>query len=225
MEQPDRGFFYHTVKYSALPVFKVYFRLAVRGKRNVPATGPCIVAANHCSYLDPAVLGAACPRMLRFLMTSRLYHARSQHWFYRGMQAVPVHQDGRGALHSLKKVLRLLERGHAVGIFPEGTRSATGQFQEGKQGIGFLAERSRVPVVPTGILGAHRAMPRGAAFPRPSPVTVAFGEPYRFDFAAVGDRRRAMEAFTADLMERIRGLVESQAPPAALPAPPVSSRP
>jgi 1-acyl-sn-glycerol-3-phosphate acyltransferase len=204
-----RSLFYWTIKTIAWPVTRAYVRLRVAGTPHVPREGACIVVANHASYADAVVLGSACPRRIVFLITSPIYNMRRLRWFYYMMGAIPVAPDTPDP-RALKAALRTLRRGGVVGIFPEGQRMENGQLGSGKRGVALLASRSGAPVVPAAIVGAHRAMPVGAVFPRPYPIRVIFGEPMRFP-AEDGARatRGQFDAFATQVMRSIAGLMDN----------------
>ena len=204
--------FYEAVRWASIPAFAVYFRLTAEGRDAIPRTGPLIVAGNHVSYLDPAVLGSVCPRNLHFLMDGKIFARRGFSWFFRGMDAIPVEKDGSGR-DTIRKALAHLERGEAVGIFPEGGRVAPGRELSALGGVALLARRSGAPVVPVGIVGTARSMPLGRALPRPVAVRVRFGAPGRHERAGGGRAGRAAdEAFTGDLMANIAALTEEPSP-------------
>lgn len=204
--------FYWVVKTIAWPIMRVYVRLRIVGKPNVPRAGPCLVVANHTSYVDAIVLGSACPRRITFLITRPIYSMWRLRWFYYMMGSISVAPDvpDPGAL---KTALRTLHRGHVVGIFPEGQRMPDGVLGEGKAGAALIAARSGVPVVPTAIIGAHRVMPVGASFPRPRPVRVVFGEPLLFP-QTQGRRpsRQQLDAFADQIMRAIAELMGKGTP-------------
>jgi 1-acyl-sn-glycerol-3-phosphate acyltransferase len=208
--------FYWIIKGLAWPIVTIYLRFRRSGKTRVPERGPCIVVANHASYLDPAVLGSASPRKLHFLINRRVYRYLPLRWFYYMMDAVPVSTD-RADLAALRRALQVLEAGGAVGVFPEGARMKDGQVGEGKIGFAFLAARSGAPVIPAAIVGAHQAMPVGSSFPRPRPVRVIFGEEMRYDGLEGRARRSDLEAFADRVMSRISELA-SDSPPRGAPA-------
>jgi 1-acyl-sn-glycerol-3-phosphate acyltransferase len=204
-----RPLFYWTIKTIAWPVTRVYVRLRVQGRRHVPTEGPCIVVANHASYLDAVVLGSAFPRRISFLITSPIYNMLRLRWFYYMMGAIPVAPDTPDP-GALKAALRTLRRGGVVGIFPEGQRMENGQLGSGKGGVALLASRSGAPVVPAAIVGAHRAMPVGAMFPRPHPIRVVFGEPMWFrPVNGARATREQLNAFAVDVMRAIGDLMDN----------------
>ena len=200
--------FYAFVKlFFALPV-RIYLRMKVCGAANVPASGAAILVANHASFLDPIVLGSACPRKIHFIVLRAMYDWWRLRWFYWGMQTIPVRREEEA--RAIKAALSCLKRGHVVGIFPEGGRSSDGILQDGKQGAAMLAALSGAPVIPARIRGAFESLPIGGKFPRPAPVSVRFGPALRFSPGARSGRdRAAIESFSRDLLAAIAALEET----------------
>jgi 1-acyl-sn-glycerol-3-phosphate acyltransferase len=161
-------------------LFKLYFRLRVEGKENIPTEGGYIIVANHISFLDPLLICTIVPRIIHYLTYAIYYYARPLHWYCKRVHCIPIKKDGKD-ISSLKKALRLLKTGELIGIFPEGVRSSTGQLQEPEPGVALIALKAKVPILPVGIRGAYEAFPRGAKFPRPYQITVTFGKPFRID--------------------------------------------
>lgn len=207
--------FYWMIKTLAWPATHGYVRMRVEGAGRVPRKGACIVVANHASYVDPAVLGSACPRRLTFMISRRIYRLLRMRWFYYMMGAIPVSPDAPDP-GAMKRALRAIRRGGALGIFPEGQRMADGNLGAGKAGVALLAARTGAPVVPAAIMGAHRVMPVGAIFPRPRPIRVVFGPPMEF-VAPDGGRpsRDDLQRFAELVMAQVRDLIDSQGEPAA----------
>lgn len=187
-------------------LLRVWFRMRVEG--TLPATGACVVAANHASFVDPIVLGAAARRRVTYLMTGVLWRSPVLGWFYRWNRAIPVGLRGvnRDALRAARAVLKT---GRVLGVFPEGGLSRDGLPMLGSPGAVALVLQENVPIVPVGILGAHTAMPAGAAWPRPRKITVRFGAPIlpaELDALGGGDRRARLREATALIMRRIAAL-------------------
>ncbi|MBL8767463.1 MAG: 1-acyl-sn-glycerol-3-phosphate acyltransferase [Planctomycetes bacterium] len=187
-------------------VLRPYFRLRVRGLEHLPPHGAVILAPNHCSLLDPLVLQAALPRRIVFMMTVAWYRRPLLRPFFQLMRAIAVRDEGgnRGAVDAAATVL---ERGAAVGIFPEGRISADGTLHGFKTGAAVLAIRRRVPVVPVRIEGTFAALKKGARFPRPVRVSIVLGAPLAAPDCPpdATTRRACAAAFT----QRIRAAVES----------------
>ena len=187
---------------SALP--RGYFRLRVEGAPHVPAAGPCIIAANHVSYVDLIVLWMASPRHVRFIVDRAQFQRPLVHWMALRTGAIPVENDPRD-LGSVRRALGALRDGDVLGIFPEGGRSADGNLLPGKPGAAMLALRAGVPLIPAGIVGAFKAYSRHHLLPRPRRLTVRFGAPLDLPETWRGHGAKDhLEEGTALLMERIR---------------------
>ncbi len=156
--------------------FRIGFGLRVRGQHGVPKTGPCIIACNHISFLDPPLLGAVCPRRLSFLARSDLFEHRILGAYLRSVHVIPL-QRGESDIGAVRKALDRLRRGEAVAIFPEGGRQRSGQMGMAKRGVAVLARLARVPVVPAFIRGTYEALPPDARGLRKAEIRVAFGTP------------------------------------------------
>ena len=138
----------------------VKYRMRVFGREHVPARGGAIIAANHCSYLDPPVMGGAnSRRVVHFLARDTLLSNPIAKWFFPRVAVIPLDRT-KGDLGALKKAIAILKEGRVVGLFPEGTRSPDGRMRAAKGGIGFLIAKSEVPVVPLHISGTFAAFPR-----------------------------------------------------------------
>ncbi|WP_457600073.1 lysophospholipid acyltransferase family protein [Hydrogenivirga sp.] len=188
----------------AKPLFKRLFRIEVHGEENIPRSGPFIVASNHRSHLDPPVLNAAFPEPLVFLAKEELFRPPLG-WFIRHMRAVPIRR-GSGDVDTLEMTLGLLHRGCHVAIFPEGTRARPGEFLRPKPGVGLLAIKSGVPVVPVLIEGTDHVFPRGASFPKPGhPIRVFIGKPKLY--SSYEDNLKGYRKAALEIMEDIKSLL------------------
>jgi len=170
---------YAIVKTALYGLLRLFFHYRVVGVAHVPAAGAVLLAANHASLLDPPVVGAAVPRPLHFMAKAELFRIPLLGALIRRLNAHPVAREG-GDAAALRLALGLLRDGQALLVFPEGTRTRDGRLGTGRAGIGMLAAQAGVPVVPVYVSGSERALPRGASWPRPSRVTVAYGPPLTF---------------------------------------------
>jgi 1-acyl-sn-glycerol-3-phosphate acyltransferase len=150
------------------------FRYRFSGKPHVPMTGPVLLVSNHQSHLDPVLIGLACPRQLKFLARVGLFFWPFS-WWIRALGAVSI--DRESALSGIKTTLKLLKDGHAVVVFPEGSRTPDGLVHEFLPGFCVLARRSGAAIVPVAIDGAFHALPRGSGFPRPARITLKLCPP------------------------------------------------
>lgn len=188
--------FYSFLQFWVRLLFSVVFRFRALGRENVPVDGGVILAANHQSYLDPPLVGVGLDRPVHFMARKSLF----EHNFLftrliRSLNAYPVERD-RGDIAAIRETLRRLEKGAAVLVFPEATRTYTGEIGALKPGVFMMAARAAVPVVPTVIDGAFEAWPRSRLLPRPKQIAVIFGKPLLpADFN--GDPRAMAEACQA----------------------------
>jgi 1-acyl-sn-glycerol-3-phosphate acyltransferase len=170
---------YAVLKRCAAGIARVWFRLSAVGADRVPREGHVILAANHLSLLDPALIGCMVPRELDYMAKTELFRVPGFGALISRLNAHPVDRSGSDSA-ALRLALRILGAGRALLLFPEGTRGTEGQLGPARPGAGMLAAISAAPVVPVYIQGSGRALPRGAMVPRPSHVTVTFGMPLQF---------------------------------------------
>jgi len=147
-----------------------YFPVNVEGLEHLPPRGGLLVAGNHHSFLDPALIGSFLPRPVHFLMNHRYFRFPLLHSIVSALGALPV--GGEGERASLRSSLRILSKGGVVGIFPQGQRVAPGEKSQAAPGLGFLARVGRVPVLPVGIRGTEQSLPPGRRWPARVPVTI-----------------------------------------------------
>ncbi len=179
----------------------VLWRWRVVGASNVPRTGGVILASNHQSFLDVILLGGACPRPVRYMARRSLWDNRLLGWIISDWRAIPVNRDRPGK-DELRGILETVRGGEVLALFPEGTRTRDGSVGELRGGIGFLARRAGVPVVPVRIEGAFEAWPRGRSLPRRGRVRISFGRPVAYsgsweDREVAADIRRRLLALGA----------------------------
>jgi 1-acyl-sn-glycerol-3-phosphate acyltransferase len=136
---------------------------------------------NHQSYLDPPLGGNASDRAIYYLTRRTLLDTPFMGWLLPKLNVIPVDQEGVDR-RALKTLIQVVRDGNGALVFPEGSRSLDGELQPGQPGIGLVIAKTRAPVVPMRIFGAHEAMPRGGGF-RFHPVTVVVGEPIHFSDA------------------------------------------
>lgn len=158
------------------PVLRLYFRVDVSGRERMPRQGAFLLAANHFSFSDPVILGTMLPRRLWFVMAEDQFEKPLLRSFSRLMDVIPVRAGAAFRLGPIRKCLTVLKRDHVVAIFPEGRRSSTGTLLPPMPGVGVLAARAGVPVIPVAIAGTRETFPLGRRFPRPGKVSLFVGE-------------------------------------------------
>ena len=171
----------------ALKTFWKYLGLKFdfKGDENIPRTGGAILAMNHISYLDFALVGtAALPmkRYVRFMAKKEIFNNKLAGPLMRGMHHISVDRSNGSA--SFVAAMRALRDGEIIGIFPEGTISVSFEIKELKSGAVRLAQGAGVPVIPTIIWGSQRLWTKKVKRnlrQRGVPISVTFGEPIYFD--------------------------------------------
>lgn len=170
-----RAVYYWLMTGLAAFVSLLFYPCRTAGRQNIPRQGGCIYASNHESNIDPVLLPVVSPRQMRFLAKDSLFRNPVLGALIRCGGGIPL-KRGAADRGALGEALRELKAGWPVLIFPQGTRGGT-RIQSG---VGFLAVKSGVPVVPIYIEGTEKVLPRGAALPRRTSVRVVFGKPLVF---------------------------------------------
>jgi 1-acyl-sn-glycerol-3-phosphate acyltransferase len=164
---------YSLVQHTSRITLRTFFQLKVAFDERIPSTGPMVVVANHESFLDAFVVGAALDRRATFLTAPYLFSRPVVGSFLRAMGAIPVYNHGDDVA-SLRGAIRLLQAGGTVVVFPAGGISSTQVFG----GAIFLAIKAEAPLVPMRIMGTKKALPPGHKWPSLlSPITVSVGTP------------------------------------------------
>lgn len=161
-------------------IFATYFRWRVFNPERVPRTGPVILASNHASYIDPPLVGAGVPRQINFLARDSIFKVPLLASILRSWEVVPVDRDG-GTGRGLKAILDRLEKGGAIILFPEGTRSRHGELNPARSGLGLTVIKSNAPVIPVRVFGTYAAYGTHKVLPRPRRLMVKYGKPMHFE--------------------------------------------
>ena len=160
------------------------FRAAVSGVEHIPRHGPCLLAANHASFMDAFVVAGIVPyavfERLFFLGWEPYFRSHFTAWFAGGAHIIAVDAE-KHLVKAMKTTAALLRGGKLVVIFPEGRRTLDGSLSPFRNGIGVLAAELGVPVVPVWITGTYQAWPVGRLLPRPGKVSISFGPPVGID--------------------------------------------
>lgn len=149
--------------------FTLFNSLRVEGRENFPMTGPALVITNHQSFWDPLLNGLSTRRHQSFVARKSLFNNRFFAWLINRLNAVPINQEGI-AKEDIKAILKKLQEGRAVVVYPEGGRTDDGKLHELLPGIVLLIKRVQAPIVPVAIAGAFHAWPRTSRLPHCSPL-------------------------------------------------------
>ena len=151
MKLPRIDFLYRGGRFLSKVFLPTFGTMIVEGREHMPKTGPVLIASNHQSYTDPAVLIYAVDRPMWWMAKRSLFKNRCFGWFLRKVHAFAVEREGQD-LGALARAQELLDQGRALLIFPEGTRFP-GALGKGHDGLAYLALRTGVPIVPLAITG------------------------------------------------------------------------
>ncbi len=162
--------------------------LRVRGWRSVPRNGPLIVLSNHLSNTDPVIVQYSSPRLINFMARRDLFRLPVIGWLTNWWRAFPVTQSSPDR-EALKRAIHLLEKGHAVGVFPEGRLSPDGRLLPLSRGVALLVRRTGATCVCVGLRGTEGVMPYPKMTPQWSgrPTSVQWGLPRTFEPGATDD--------------------------------------
>ncbi len=141
-------------------IFSTIYPWKVKGLENIPEEGPLIICSNHISWADPALVASMVTRKQVFFMAKEeLFNYFILGNIIKRVGAFPVKRDSAD-LRTIKKSLSLLKDKSFIGLFPEGTRSRTGQIGEALPGVALIALKSKAPVLPVAIKGKYRLLRR-----------------------------------------------------------------
>ena len=205
---------------AGLLVYRRWFSLRVHGRHHLPSRGPYLLVSNHASHLDGPAILAAHGKHYR-----RVFSLGARDYFFRGsvrswistylLNMVPIDRR-RPDFSAVNRCRQIADRGEIILMFPEGTRSPTGELQPFKLGLGLIAQRLGIAIVPVFVHGTFEALPKGAAAPKRRRIDVIFGEPIGGAPARTAPHRlsyletaaevfHAVSALRITLVESLRG--------------------
>jgi 1-acyl-sn-glycerol-3-phosphate acyltransferase len=207
---PRAGFVYLLGRLILRPIARALYRPHIVGRKNVPKTGPVILASNHLAFIDSIVIPVAAPRRVQFLAKSHYFEGKGlkgaiRRGFFTSIGAVGVQRGaGQAAQEALEQSKRIL--GSAFALYPEGTRSQDGRLYKGRTGVAWLALTTGAPVVPVALIGTDALQPEGTTIPRLKRISVVFGEPIDLSAHGTANSGRARRQATDEIMAAIRSL-------------------
>jgi 1-acyl-sn-glycerol-3-phosphate acyltransferase len=199
----ERSFVWKSLQIIARVGTTLFFNLKTYGRENVPKEGGVLLVANHQSYLDPVLVAVHLYRPVSFLAKSELFENPFLAALIRELHAFPVRQ-GEGDVGAVKEVIRKLSEGYALNIYPEGSRTETGDIEPLQKGVALIIRRANVPVVPVAIHGSFEAWPKGSAIFHPHPIRVKYGKPMDFTGKKADEIICELEAEMKKLLAELR---------------------
>lgn len=185
------GFARGVVKIVLTPLYRV----RVYGKEHFPKAGGVLLCSNHISELDPPVVGMTAPRPVHFIAKEELFEVPVLKTILPNINAIPI-KRGMSDRNALRKGLAVLKDGNVLGLFPEGTRSKTGELGEGLAGAGFFALRTDAKVVPCAVIGSYKPF---------RTTKVIYGAP--IDMEELRSKKASPEEVTKVIMAAIKELI------------------
>jgi 1-acyl-sn-glycerol-3-phosphate acyltransferase len=191
---------YELLRVLALLLLTVIARMHVRGRQHIPPRGPYIVAANHLAWTDIPLIPIYLPQKVVYMAKEEVFTGRLR-WLARFLGAFPVRR-GEGDRQALRAAENILKAGRVLVIFPEGTRSRVRTLGRAHAGLGMIALRTGVPVLPVAIWGSEDLFKKF----RPA-IHIVYGEP--LVFKPQGDKitREEIERTTEEVMRRIASML------------------
>lgn len=193
-------FLYHALRLFAIAVFALVARIRIRGRYNVPKSGAFIIATNHLSWTDIPLIPCYLPRKVVYMAKEEYFSSKLKR-LVRFLGAFPV-KRGEGDRQALRAAEEQLKKGNILIIFPEGTRSRTQTMAKAHPGMGMIALRSGVPVVPVAIWGSENVLKK--PFAR---ATVSYGTPIVLKPKGTKITREDIDAATQEVMTHIAAML------------------
>jgi 1-acyl-sn-glycerol-3-phosphate acyltransferase len=187
---------------------RVYHESSLKRPFHLPRSGPAILVCNHIGSIDPILIQAYCPRLIRWMMAKEYFKYRSMRWVFEAVGVILVERSGRD-MAATRAAMRALDAGYVLGVFPEGKIGAnTNRMLPFQSGIGLLALKTRAPVYPAYLDGGQRNREMIEAFLHPSNATLAVGEP--LDLSDLADSRQGVLEATRRIESAVKALSDGR---------------
>jgi 1-acyl-sn-glycerol-3-phosphate acyltransferase len=200
---------YAFVRVLILGVARALARIEIIGAENIPNDTPYILAPVHRSNIDFALTAIVTRRPMRYMGKDSIWRYKFLGPIWNALGAFPVHR-GSADREALRTCVAIIDNGEPLVMFPEGTRQSGPVVQELFDGTAYVASKTGVPIVPVGIGGSEKAMPKGAKFIHPAKIVMVIGEP--IDPPATreggGTSRKAVKATTDRLHAALQKLFD-----------------
>lgn len=201
--------FYNVAWLLVCPLFRLYTRMTINGREHLPASGAFVLAPVHRSYVDTPVAGCITRRRLHFMGKREMWKYRPIGWVFSALGSFPVDR-GAADREAIRRSLAVLEMGEGLVLFPEGERKSGPVVQPLMDGAVYIAVKAGVPIVPVGIAGTEKVMPKKARFVYPRKVHLEIGPPILPPTAPPGGRlpRSAVSDVSAQLHAELQRLFD-----------------
>lgn len=190
--------FYKVVKGSIRFLLSLVYRVEIEGKEHIPKEGKSIVSSNHFSLMDPILIGAFLPRKINYMAKEELFSNKLFSQILNKLGVFPVKRKGAD-IGAIKSALRILNHGEIFGIFPEGTRSKSGEILKAKPGLAMIAIKAQSPIIPMAIIGNYKLF---------SKIKIIIGEPINlFNYYGKKISTEEYQKLSQDILNTIKRLM------------------
>lgn len=159
-------------------ILKLFFRLEIRGRENIPQKGPAILAANHISLIDPFAVTCCTNRIIHWLVASWVFRIRPFSFLAKRIPFLKVEPGKANNKEALKQAMDILSDGCIIGVFPEGKLAKNGELNPFLAGIVYIGIKSKAPIIPLYIDGTYQFFKRGYNFLKLPKICVIIGEKF-----------------------------------------------
>ena len=200
---------YRVCRAAVVGICRTYWRATYEGVEHVPASGAFVLAPVHRSFIDFGLVAGLTTRRIRYMGKDSLWKVSAFGRFITALGAFPVHR-GSADREALRRCIEVVRGGEPLVLFPEGTRRSGPVVENIYEGAAYVAIRTGVPVVPVGIGGSERALPKGRWLPRPVKTHIAVGPPLQPPLPKAGGHpsRRAVRELTEELAGELQRLFD-----------------
>lgn len=196
--------FYLLLRIIFSPFVKLIWIRRVEGLENIPTSGKIIIASNHESYFDFLCFPSICPRRIYYLAGEVFF----KKWWWAPLVIltgqIRVDRDKKNNIDAVNSAMNILNKGQALGIFPEGTRSSDGKLQKGFTGVAKFALSARSHILPVGMIGTYEIMSRFDKFPRLKKCEIRIGKPLDYSkYYGKENDKSVLRLVTDDIMKHV----------------------
>ncbi len=171
-----KDLFYRGVRFSSRMLVICLCDFRTQGREHLDKQSGAMVLSTHQSFLDPVLVGICFNGRMNYIARKTLFGNPIFAFLIKALDAIEIDRE-RGGLAGLREMLKRLQDNKKVLLFPEGTRTTTGEIQELKLGFVPVARRSEVPLIPVAVVGAYKILAKGQRWPKRQPLAVVFGSP------------------------------------------------
>jgi 1-acyl-sn-glycerol-3-phosphate acyltransferase len=195
---------YYRFAYNIVGLELLLHRIKIEGRENLPPGG-CLIVSNHVSFMDPTTVGWAIGREIYYLGRKSLFKPPFLNWFLPMCNVLPIDREAHD-IGALRRIIKMLQTGESIVLFPEGTRSPDGNLQPPEPGAALVAVKAGVPILPVRVFGTYEALSRHNKFIRLHPIRVVIGQPYLPKLPAGRLDKADYVAVAQEMMTRIAAL-------------------